>query len=156
MGGQDTERGEPVSGVTRDDLARVHARIDGFEKDMTLLREKMFDLVTAAHQNIANLNVTLTLLNERIVTIGKRVEVMPDAASLDRVGEQVEELDERLDELPGPPERPCEFFADHLRAHKEIRALWLKPLVSSLISAVVGAAVSAAAVLWALRDKLTP
>lgn len=112
-----------MSELTREDLNRVHARIDGFERDLAAARERSVELVASANASIGQLNTTLTLIGERLANLNRTVDDLPEPTEL--------------------PPRPCPFFVQHLQEHKEARNLWLKPLIGHLVSGLIAAAAAA-------------
>ena len=66
------------------------------------------------------------------------------------LSERLRQLKESMEKFPVPEARPCSFFLEHKKEHKENKTLWQKPIVSGIVGAVFASVVLFAKSIWAL------
>lgn len=80
-------------------------------------------------------------MNVMVQTFQGHIADMTTSAAV--ISERFKQLKDRVVEMPRPEERPCLFFKEHMEDHKNIRFIWIRAIVGSVLSAVVTAIAAA-------------
>jgi len=104
------------------------------EQDIVRLHEKVERTTGENHKRIEDLraefNMHVNSINGCLSQMSTSVAVM---------AERFKQLENTVHNFPSPQPRPCDDFQRHQEAHEKIKYLWLKSIVSAVISSVAAA-----------------
>ena len=102
---------------TNDDIRRLHDKIEALagrnREKIEECKEEFHMLISSVNGNLASLSTSTAIMAEKFNHLSKE-----------------------LRQIPPHPDRPCTFFVDHIKEHRETQTLFKKPIVSGAIGGI--------------------
>ena len=75
----------------------------------------------------------LAIVHSKIGEVHQRIDDMVTCNTAIQVS--IAKIEQRFEDLviPKQPARPCQFFSEHIKNHKDTASLWQRPLVKTVI-----------------------
>lgn len=84
----------------------------------------------------------LTIVHNKIGEVHQRIDDMVTCNTAIQVS--IAKIEQKFEDLviPEPPNRPCQFFEEHIKDHKESVRIWQRPVVRTVVDLVKMAVVA--------------